>query len=187
MTVLLSELSRCQEEMLLRSKSERKPERINQGEFTATNLRQVWQKRGRAVIISKHRKELPPKALLSIMWLSPSARCWLILEVEHKLTRIWSKTMTREVLIKSKSFRERFWKNLQVSRWGFQATPHHQPLLEATPGQLGFVHQRGSGSSHSDCGWKQVPAAHLSPQPFPEPPCQSQHLCFTEWHSHGVL
>ena len=41
MTVLLSELSRCQEEMLLRSKSERKPERINQGEFTATNLRQV--------------------------------------------------------------------------------------------------------------------------------------------------
>lgn len=41
MTVLLSELSRCQEEMVLRSKSGRKPERINQEEFTATNLRQV--------------------------------------------------------------------------------------------------------------------------------------------------
>lgn len=41
MTVLLSELSRCQQEMVLRSKSERKPERTNLGEFTAPNSRQV--------------------------------------------------------------------------------------------------------------------------------------------------
>lgn len=30
--------------------------------------------------------------------------------------------MTREALIKSKSFRERFWKDPQVSRWGFLIT-----------------------------------------------------------------
>lgn len=40
MSVVLSEISRCQEDMALRSTSKRKPERINMGEFTATNLRQ---------------------------------------------------------------------------------------------------------------------------------------------------
>lgn len=96
---------------------------------------------------------------------------------QPKLPQIWSKTVTREALIKSESFRERFWKNPQVSRWGFQATPHSQPLLEVTPGQLGFAHQRGSSSSHTEDEIRFLqPSPHLNPpHPRPEPTCQSQH------------
>lgn len=101
-------------------------------------------------LLKTHRKELPPNAFHHVAVSICQVLAQLRSRSQHKLTQIWSKTATREALIKSKSFRERFWKNPQVSRWGFQATPHYQPLLEVTPGQLGFAHQRGSGSSHPD-------------------------------------
>lgn len=124
-------------------------------------------------LLKTHGKELPPKALLSILCLSPSARCWLSLEVKTNpnYPRSGQRQWKREALIKSESFRERFWKNPQVSRWGFQASPHSQPLLEVTPGQLGSVHQRGSSSSHTEDEIKFLQLSpHLNPpHPWPEP------------------
>lgn len=37
-------------------------------------------------LLKTHGKELPPRALLSVMWLSPSARRWLSSEVEANKT-----------------------------------------------------------------------------------------------------
>lgn len=88
-TAVLSEISGCQQETALRSKSERKLKKNRPGrEFTATNLRQDRQQEGNIrdylkSLCSKHKaKKLPPKALLFSMWLSPSARCWLSSEIE---------------------------------------------------------------------------------------------------------
>lgn len=70
----------------IRAKAEKK---IRRGrEFTATNLRQDRQQEGnirdylKSLCLKHKAKKLPPKALLSIMWLSPSARCWLSSEIE---------------------------------------------------------------------------------------------------------
>lgn len=102
---------------------------------------------------------------------------------QPKLNHICSKTVTREALIKSKSFRERFWKNPQVSRWGFQPTLHYQPLLEVTPGQLGFAHQRGSSSSTLTEGEirRLQPFPHLSPSPRPSP--AASHNTSGSWNT----
>lgn len=153
----------------------------------APNLRQAWQQRGRAVIISdlcsKHTEKnfLPKLSFPScgFLHLPGAGSAQKPTQTNPDLVKDSDKGGSDEVKILQEEI-------LGESPGVQVGIPSHSSLPTCHGGHtwtISFAHQGGSGSSHTVWGWNQVPAA----LPTPEPPLLAQiHLPVSPPLLHGM-